>query len=43
MHYLDESEFNRIVQGFDRLRTVGIVRDDGSIDYPNTTSNLTSI
>jgi hypothetical protein len=33
LHYLDESEFNRIVQGFDRLRAVGIVRDDGSIDY----------
>jgi intergrase/recombinase len=33
LQYLDESEFNRIVQGFDRLRAVGIVRDDGSIDY----------
>jgi intergrase/recombinase len=33
LHYLDESEFNQIVQGFDRLRAVGIVRDDGSIDY----------
>jgi intergrase/recombinase len=33
LHYLDESEFNQIVQGFDKLRAVGIVRDDGSIDY----------
>jgi intergrase/recombinase len=33
LHYLDESEFNQIVQGFDRLRAVGIVREDGSIDY----------
>jgi hypothetical protein len=33
LHYLDESELNQIVQGFDRLRAVGIVRDDGSIDY----------
>ncbi|MFZ8824862.1 MAG: integrase [Desulfurococcales archaeon] len=33
LHYLDESEFNQIVQGFDRLRAVGIVRDNGSIDY----------
>ncbi|MDT7890028.1 MAG: integrase [Desulfurococcales archaeon] len=33
LHYLDEPEFNRIVQGFDRLRAVGIVREDGSIDY----------
>ncbi|MDT7887648.1 MAG: hypothetical protein RQ885_01565 [Desulfurococcales archaeon] len=33
LYYLDESEFNRIVQGFDRLRAVGIVRGDGSIDY----------
>jgi intergrase/recombinase len=33
LQYLDESEFNRIVQGFDRLRAVGIVREDGSIDY----------
>jgi transcriptional regulator with XRE-family HTH domain len=28
LQYLDEPEFNRIVQGFDRLRAVGIVRDD---------------
>jgi intergrase/recombinase len=33
LHYLDESEFNQVVQGFDRLRAVGIVRGDGSIDY----------
>jgi hypothetical protein len=33
LQYLDKPEFNQIVQGFDRLRAVGIVRDDGSIDY----------
>jgi intergrase/recombinase len=33
LQYLNEPEFNQIVQGFDRLRAVGIVRDDGSIDY----------
>jgi intergrase/recombinase len=33
LQYLEEREFNEIVQGVDRLRAVGIVREDGSIDY----------
>jgi hypothetical protein len=33
LQYLEEREFNKIVQGVDRLRAVGIIRDDGSIDY----------
>ena len=33
LQYLDEKEFNEIVTGFDRLRIVGIIREDGSIDY----------
>jgi intergrase/recombinase len=33
LQLLDEGEFNEIVQGVDRLRAVGIIRDDGSIDY----------
>jgi len=31
--YLEEGEFNEIVQGVDRLRAIGIIRGDGSIDY----------
>jgi intergrase/recombinase len=33
LHYLDEKEFNEIVAGIDRLKAVGIIREDGSIDY----------
>jgi DNA-binding transcriptional ArsR family regulator len=33
LRLLDEREFNEIVQGVDRLRVVGIIREDGSIDY----------
>jgi hypothetical protein len=33
LQYLEEREFNEIVQGVDRLRVVGIIRNDGSIDY----------
>jgi hypothetical protein len=31
--YLDEKEFNEIVTGIDKLRIVGIIREDRSIDY----------
>jgi len=33
LQYLDEKEFNEIVTGIDRLRIVGIIREDGSINY----------
>jgi len=33
LQHLEESEFNEIVKGVDRLRAVGIIREDGSIDY----------
>jgi intergrase/recombinase len=33
LQYLEEGEFNEIVKGLDRLRAVGIIREDGSIDY----------
>ena len=33
LQHLEEGEFNEIVQGVDRLRAVGIIREDGSIDY----------
>jgi len=33
LQYLEEAEFNEIVQGIDRLRAIGIIRGDGSIDY----------
>jgi intergrase/recombinase len=33
LQYLEEREFNEIVQGVDRLRAVGIIREDGSVDY----------
>jgi hypothetical protein len=31
--YLGEGEFNEIVKWVDRLRAIGIIRGDGSIDY----------
>ncbi len=31
--YLSESEFREIVTNIDRLRSYGIIRDDGSVDY----------
>jgi intergrase/recombinase len=31
---LEEREFYEMVRGVDRLRAVGVVREDGSIDYP---------
>jgi len=34
LQYLEEAEFNEIVKGIDRLRAIGIIRGDGSIDYP---------
>jgi len=33
LQYLEEGEFNEIVKGIDRLRVIGIIRGDGSIDY----------
>jgi intergrase/recombinase len=33
LQHLEEREFNEVVQGLDRLRALGIVKDDGSIDY----------
>ncbi|MCC6009848.1 MAG: hypothetical protein LM588_02485 [Fervidicoccaceae archaeon] len=33
LQYLGEAELNEIVQGIDRLRTIGVIRGDGSIDY----------
>jgi len=33
LQYLEEAEFNEIVQGIDRLRAIGLIRGDGSIDY----------
>jgi hypothetical protein len=33
LQHLGESEFNEIVKGLDRLRAIGIIRVDGSIDY----------
>jgi len=33
LQFLEEREFNEIVRGVDRLRAVGIIRGDGSIDY----------
>jgi len=34
LHHLEEEEFNEVVQGVDRLKATGLVREDGSIDYP---------
>jgi len=33
LQYLEEGEFNEIVQGVDRLRAIGIIRGDNTIDY----------
>jgi intergrase/recombinase len=33
LEFLEEGEFNEIVRGIDRLRAVGIIRGDDSIDY----------
>ena len=33
LQHLEESEFNEIVKGLDRLRALEIIRGDGSIDY----------
>jgi len=33
LQHLEESEFNEIVKGLDRLRAIGIIRVDGSINY----------
>jgi hypothetical protein len=33
LQHLEEGEFNEIVKGIDRLRVIGIIRGDGSIDY----------
>jgi len=34
LRHLEEGEFREVVKGVDRLRAVGVVREDGSIDYP---------
>jgi hypothetical protein len=33
LQYLDESEFRDIVQGVDLLKAIGIVKENGAIDY----------
>jgi hypothetical protein len=33
LRYIEEGEFNEIVKGIDRLRAIGIIRGDNSIDY----------
>ena len=33
LRYLDEGEFNEVVQGVDRLKAIGVIREDGAIDY----------
>jgi len=33
LQHLEEGEFNEIVKGVDRIRSVGIIREDDSIDY----------
>jgi hypothetical protein len=33
LQHLEEGEFNEIVKGVNRLRAVGIIRGNGSIDY----------
>jgi len=33
LRYLDEREFQEVVQGVDKLRAIGLVREDGSINY----------
>jgi hypothetical protein len=37
----EEKEFNEVIQGLDRLRAVGVVREDGSIDYSLASQVLT--
>lgn len=34
LQHLEEEEFSEIVRSFDRLKAVGILKEDGSIDYP---------
>ncbi|MEM2261625.1 MAG: integrase [candidate division WOR-3 bacterium] len=34
LQYLNEYEFNEVVSGFDRLKALGIIKEDGSVDYP---------
>jgi transcriptional regulator with XRE-family HTH domain len=43
LQHLEEQEFNEIVQGVNKLRAIGIIRGDGSIDFPNTTGHCTSM
>jgi intergrase/recombinase len=33
LQYLEEKEFNEIVKGIERLKAVGIIKQDGSVDY----------
>jgi intergrase/recombinase len=33
LRYLDEKDFNEIVGGLERLRALGIIKSDGSVDY----------
>jgi intergrase/recombinase len=33
LRYIDEKDFNEIVGGLERLRALGIIRSDGSVDY----------
>jgi len=33
LQHLEEGEFNEVVKGLDRLRAIGIIHVDGSIDY----------
>ena len=33
LQHIDESEFNEIVEGLNRLRAIGIIRGDRSMDY----------
>jgi len=44
LQYLEEGEFNEVVKGVDRPRAMGIIREDGSIDYSlDTTSSSISL
>jgi len=33
LQYLDEEDFNEVVGGVERLRALGVIRSDGSVDY----------
>ena len=33
LQHIEESEFNEIVEGLNRLRAIGIIRGDRSMDY----------